>query len=124
MNPCVRFAAIIPAAFLMACAAPHSPRMAATPVREGMTGAQLTAQFGAPLEVQRHKDGSEDWIYQFGSQQRESHRISTSSASESERSQTTGQETTTTTSMHRAPVRLSAAGRVIGKIPAGSVVAE
>jgi hypothetical protein len=111
------------AAFLAACTT-SGPRLVSTPVREGMTSAQLVAAFGRPLRVERRPDGGEDWFYHFGSQQNASHPVSASTSTETERSYSVGNATSTTTTMSQAPVHLSPSGRVFGAIPSGSVVVE
>jgi outer membrane protein assembly factor BamE (lipoprotein component of BamABCDE complex) len=111
------------AACLAACTT-SGPRLVSTPVREGMTSAQLVAAFGRPLRVKRTPDGGEDWFYHFGSQQHASHPVSASTSTETERSYSVGNATSTTTTMNQAPVHLSPSGRVVGAIPSGSVVVE
>ncbi len=108
---------------LTACST-SSPRVITTPIRQGMTGAELVSAFGQPLRIERQPDGSEDWFYNFGSQRRESGPFSESTASETERRYSYGHTTTTTTTMTPRPVHLSPAGRVVGAIPAGHVISE
>ena len=112
------------AACLAACSTSSSPRIATTPVRPGMTSAQLVSAFGRPLRVERNPNGGEDWFYNFGSQQHESLPISESTVSETERSYSVGHTTSTTTTMNQAPIHLSLSGRVVGPIPTGSVVLQ
>ena len=120
----VRILALTLAALLAACSSPPSPRVTATPVRQGMSGAELVAAFGRALRVQRTAEGGEDWFYNFGSQQSESHPISESTVTETERSYSTGNTTSTTTTMHQAPIHLSPGGRVVGSIPPGHIVVQ
>jgi outer membrane protein assembly factor BamE (lipoprotein component of BamABCDE complex) len=47
------------AAVLASCST-SGPRLVSTPVREGMTSAQLVSAFGKPLRIAHHPDGSED----------------------------------------------------------------
>ena len=89
-----------------------------------MTSAQLVSAFGRPLRVERSPNGGEDWFYNFGSQQHESHSVPESAVTENERSYSVEHTTSTTTTMNRAPVHLSPSGRVVGALPAGSVVVE
>lgn len=119
----IHFAALGFAACLAACST-SSPHLAPTPVRQGMTSAQLVSAFGRPLRVEHNPNGGEDWFYNFGSQQHESHPVSESTATETERSYSVGHATSTTTTMNHAPIHLSASGRVVGAIPTGSVVVE
>ena len=89
-----------------------------------MTSKQILTIFGRPLRVQQHPNGSEDWFYNFGSQQHESHPFSESTVSETERSYSAGHTTSTTTTMNQAPIHLSPGGRVVGSIPTGRIVVE
>ncbi len=122
MNVC-QFLSLAFALALAGCAA-SSPRVVSTPVHAGMSMAELTAAFGSPLRTERHSDGGEDWFYRFGSQQTESHPISESSVTETERNHTVGQENTRTTVMHESAIHLSPWGRVLPPLPKGKVVVE
>jgi outer membrane protein assembly factor BamE (lipoprotein component of BamABCDE complex) len=118
-----RFLALAVTACLTACYTP-TPRVVATSIRQGMTRAELQSAFGRPLRIERQPDGSEDWFYNFGGQERESHPISESVVTATERSYSVGHATTTTTTMSQNPIHLSPDGRVVGAIPAGSVIVE
>ena len=111
------------AACLASCST-SGPRLVSTSVHEGMTSAQLVSAFGKPLRVEHHPDGGEDWFYNFGSQQHAAHPVSELKITETERSYSVGDATSTTTTMSQAPVHLSPSGRVVGAIPSGSVVVE
>jgi len=89
-----------------------------------MTSAQVVSAFGRPLRVEHNPNGGEDWFYNFGSRQHESHPISESTVSQTERSYSVGHTTSTTTTMNQAPIHLSPSGRVVGAIPRGSVVLQ
>lgn len=108
---------------LAACSTP-SPRIIATPIVPGMTSAELRSAFGRPLRIELQPDGSEDWYYNFGAQDRESRPFSEAVVSESEYSYSAGRTTTTTTTVTLLPIHLSPEGRVVGAIPTGSVIAE
>ena len=123
MNRIIPLLSLGVAACFAACST-TSPRVIATSIVPGMTSAELRSAFGRPLRTERKPDGSEDWYYNFGTQAQESRPFSETVASERERSYSSGQTTTTTTTMTPLPVHLSPEGRVVGEIPAGSVIAE
>ena len=110
-------------AVCLAACSTTSPRVM-TSIVPGMTSAELLSAFGRPLRTERKPDGSEDWYYNFGTQDRESRPFSETFASERERSYSSGKTTTTTTTMTPLPIHLSPEGRVVGTIPAGNVIAE
>ena len=118
------FLALVLLTCLAACSSTPSLRIVATPIHQGMTSAQLLAAFGRPNRVQPNPNGGEDWFYNFGSQQHESHPVSEATVSETERSYSAGHTTSTTTIMNEAPVHLSPSGRVVGSIPTGRVVVK
>ena len=89
-----------------------------------MTRNQLLFTFGRPLRVQQRPNGGEEWFYHFGSQQHESHPVSETTVSETERSYSVGQESSVITTMQEAPIHLSQSGRVVAPIPAGRIVVE
>lgn len=89
-----------------------------------MTAVDLKAAFGEPLRIERRADGSANWYYNFGTQQRESAPFSTSEITETERSHSFGETTTTTTTMSEAPIRISPSGRVTAPVPAGRIVVQ
>ena len=87
-------------------------------------GRRMLSTFGRPLRTERKPDGSEDWFYNFGTQDRESRPFAETVASERNLSYSFGRTTTTTTTMTPLPVHLSPEGRVVGEIPAGTVISE
>lgn len=109
--------------YLASCSAPSLSAID-TPIRHGMTASQLRANFGHPLRIERQSDGSEVWFHNFGTQRHESRPFSESTVSETERSYSFGQTKPTTTTMISLPIHLSPEGRVVGDIPAGSVIVE
>ena len=111
-------------AVCLAACSTTSPRVIATSIVPGMTSAELRSAFGPPLRTERKPDGSEDWFYNFGTQDWESRPFSETVGSQRERSYSVGHTTTTTTTMTPLPIHLSPEGRVVGEIPAGSVIVE
>lgn len=93
-----------------------------TTLRQGMTSTQLVSAYGEPLRKVRRADAGEDWIYNFGSQTRDSKPINESVRTATERSVSTGTSNSVTTTMAELPIHLSPAGTVIGTIPAGRVI--
>jgi len=115
---------LLAVAMCFAACSTTSPRVIATAIVPGMTSAELLSAFGPPLRTERKPDGSEDWYYNFGTQDQESRPFSETVASERECSYSVGRTTTTTTTMTPLPIHLSPEGRVEGEIPAGNVIAE
>jgi outer membrane protein assembly factor BamE (lipoprotein component of BamABCDE complex) len=108
---------------LTACSTP-SARLINTPIRAGMTRAELVAEYGPPLRTEPNPNGGEDWFYTFGVKKRESWPVSEAVVSETERSYSFTQASATTTTMTELPVHLSPEGRVIEPLPVGSVVVK
>ena len=98
------------------------PVVVTTPMHPGMSKAELRATYGAPLRIVPHGDGSEDWYYAFGTRTHATTPIATHEQTADSQTTTVGEESTTTTTSTEQPVRLSPAGRVNGRIPAGNVV--
>jgi len=109
---------------LASCTSTSSLRVIDTPIHQGMTASELQSAFGRPLSIERQPDGSEDWFYNFGTQGRETRPFTEETFNKSEQSYSYGHTDTTTTTMTRLPVHVSPEGRVVGVIPAGSVIVE
>jgi outer membrane protein assembly factor BamE (lipoprotein component of BamABCDE complex) len=105
---------------LVGCAT--DPVILTTPIRSGMSKAELRAAYGSPVRVVSKADGSEDWYYTFGTQSHATQSISTHEQTVDGQTATVGEESATTTTSTEQPIRLSPAGRVTGRIPPGNVV--
>jgi hypothetical protein len=117
-----RLLVLLPTVLLMSCAGSGHEQRASEKVRHGMSQEELRQAFGSPLTIQRHPDGSQDWIYAFF---REEVYYADSSGRVIQMGGTApggkcGIGTFNAT--QKQPVHLSPDGRVMGAIPLGQVV--
>lgn len=115
-----RFPAVVgslAAAVFSACSIQIMPDLSPVPLRAGMSAEEMLAEFGHPLSVERHEDGSQDWFYRFAT----TDSWSGSTEDWSPRQQDSD-EVSRTAGYASSAVHLSPSLRVTGEIPGGQVV--
>ena len=90
--------------------------VAKNPPRLGMSNKQLLAEYGAPLKIKSHPDGSQDWTYRFATAE------DSIGPDWDEPRYHAGGDVSKSVTFQKEVVHLSPAKEVTGNIPEGKIM--